>query len=83
MKKHIALALLILTIGCTTNQKSRLDLSGEWNIKLDPEDIGLNEKWFDTAFDDRILLPGSLQEQGFGNDVDINTPWTGQVVDSS
>ncbi|MDR1937684.1 MAG: beta-galactosidase, partial [Tannerellaceae bacterium] len=56
---------------------------GKWQVKLDPEDTGVNEQWFNTAFGDPITLPGSLQEQGYGNDVDINTPWTGQIVDSS
>ena len=82
MKQIIAFILLILFMGCTTDQDI-ISLSGEWSIALDPGDAGINEKWFTKTFNDKIVLPGSLQEQGFGNDVDINTPWTGQIVDNS
>ena len=30
---------------------------------------------------DRIRLPGSLQEQGFGHEVGVDTKWTGGIVD--
>ena len=83
MKKILALALLIILAGCTTDRNNNVDLSGEWSVKLDPEDIGINERWFNKTLDERIILPGSLQEQGFGNDVDTNTLWTGQIVDNS
>lgn len=73
MKKIIVLALLTLLFeGCITAQKNNIDLSGEWMIKLDPEDKGLSEQWFNNEFNDRITLPGSLQEQGYGYDIDIH-----------
>ena len=59
------------------------DLSGEWSFALDPDDVGVSEKWFNKALAEKILLPGSLQSQGYGDDVDTDTHWTGQVVDSS
>ena len=31
----------------------------------------------------QILLPGSLTTNGKGNDITVNTPWTGGIVDSS
>lgn len=30
-----------------------------------------------------MQLPGSLQEQGKGEDVSVTTQWTGQIVDSA
>ena len=83
MKQIIALILVAIITGCTTNQDNYINLNGEWNLVLDPEDAGINEKWFNKTFNDRIVLPGSLQEQGFGNDVDIETQWTGDIVDNS
>ena len=83
MKKIFTLTVLMFALGCTTNQKLCIDISGEWSMKLDHEDIGLNEKWFNKTFNDVITLPGSLQEQGFGNNIDVNTKWTGQIVDNS
>ncbi len=83
MKRIIASFFLVLLVGCTTIQEKNHDLSGEWKFRLDQDDVGVKEQWFNTAFNDRIILPGSLQEQGFGNDVDVHTQWTGQVVDKS
>lgn len=83
--KNIFLFLLTLSIllsGCSSMDKE-LDLSGQWQIKLDPEDKGLQENWSLTDFTETLSLPGSLQEQGFGYDVSLSTEWTGQIVDRS
>jgi hypothetical protein len=69
--------------GCSTPRQNGLDLSGEWRIKLDPADEGTTGKWFDESLVDPVDLPGSLQEQGYGNDVAVDTPWTGRIVDRS
>jgi hypothetical protein len=54
-----------------------LDLSGVWSFQLDPDDVGVTEAWFTTALSERIRLPGALQNQGFGDDVTVDTDWTG------
>jgi hypothetical protein len=41
-------------------------LAGEWAFRLDPEGKGIAEKWFDAALPDRIKLPGSTDEAGYG-----------------
>ena len=61
----------------------QIDLSGEWAFALDPDDVGVAEQWYNKFLAGKIKLPGSLQEQGFGNDVDTETQWTGQIVDMS
>jgi hypothetical protein len=43
-----------------------IELSGEWEFRLDPEDIGTNECWFNGSLPDRVRLPGSLDENGIG-----------------
>ncbi|MCL3852722.1 beta-galactosidase, partial [Parabacteroides sp. GYB001] len=58
-------------------------LQGQWRFALDPNDRGLTEQWYTRSLSDTIHLPGSLQEQGYGNDIGIETPWTGWVVDKS
>ena len=60
-----------------------VSLQGEWKFALDPEDRGVTEQWYTTTLDTIISLPGSLQEQGYGNHVDTATKWTGRVVDKS
>ncbi|MCK5462036.1 MAG: beta-galactosidase, partial [Bacteroidales bacterium] len=64
----------MITLSCHI-AFSQDDLSGEWRFKTDPEGKGLHEKWYNTLLDEKIKLPGSLQEQGFGNDITIETPW--------
>ncbi|MDR1925834.1 MAG: hypothetical protein LBQ66_15820, partial [Planctomycetaceae bacterium] len=53
-----------------------VSLAGEWRFRLDPDDAGLKNEWYKETFTESINLPGSLQEQGYGNDVDIHTKWT-------
>lgn len=86
MKKYIYfLGFIMLCLNaCRVGDTSdALSLSGEWRFALDPTDKGIEEAWYNNRLGSSIQLPGSLQEQGFGNDVDIRTEWTGQVVDSS
>ena len=84
MKKIIGFLFLIVFVGCTTNKSSNIDLSGEWQFKLDTGDIGVSESWYGkNTFSETLIFPGSLQEQGFGEDVSIDTKWTGNVVDRS
>ena len=48
----------------------RQSLSGEWLFRLDPDDVGIKEKWFDFSyiFQEYIKVPGNWQGQGFGGD---------------
>ncbi len=75
----LALALVTNAFGV----EPPVDLAGQWAFRLDPTDVGVAERWHARHLPDKIHLPGSLQEQGFGNDVSIDTSWTGQVVDRS
>ena len=84
--KHYFITLIILAAVCFPGcqpKNETISLAGEWQFRLDPEDVGIKEQWGNTSLDGAIRLPGSLQEQGFGNDVKMDTHWTGQVVDSS
>ncbi len=71
-------------LGCQKpDNAQKIDLSGAWNFALDSNDSGISEKWFSKNLGDVIQLPGSLTSNGIGNEINLNTPWTGQVVDSS
>jgi hypothetical protein len=56
-----------------------MDLSGTWAFELDPEDRGLAEGWHTRALADSIRLPGCLQAQGYGSEIAVDTPWTGNI----
>jgi hypothetical protein len=60
-----------------------LPLAGPWRFELDPADEGLPAFWEARRLTDSILLPGLLQAQGYGDDVTVDTKWTGQIVDRS
>lgn len=77
------MSMLIILSACNSSENNTLSLQGEWRFALDPNDTGVKEQWYGNQLADVISLPGSLQEQGYGNNVDLNTQWTGQVVDSS
>jgi hypothetical protein len=69
--------------SCDAQVKNQIDLSGTWRFQVDSLDKGVSEKWFDQKLNDQINLPGSMTTNGKGNDITINTPWTGSIVDSS
>lgn len=72
-------------VGKEKQEKSnyKIDLSGQWLFQIDSLDKGIQEQWFNKVLTDKITLPGSMTTNGKGNDIDVNTPWTGSIVDSS
>ena len=69
--------------GATFVPEMRVSLAGEWGFQLDPKDVGEEDKWFDKDLPLRIKLPGSTVEGGFGDDISVETEWTGDIVDRS
>lgn len=76
------LAMSVTALGIETPNPA-LDLSGPWRFALDPEDVGIREQWPSRELDGTIRLPGSLQDQGLGLPVTVDTPWTANVQDRS
>lgn len=60
-----------------------IDLAGTWRFRLDPQDVGQQQRWFAEVLPQAIRLPGSLQEQGFGEEIGVDTRWTGDIIDRS
>lgn len=82
--KNFILVIISAVYFCACQTTSQpVNLSGEWSFALDPDDKGISEQWFNKQLADKIKLPGSLQEQGYGDDVDTETKWTGAIIDSS
>ena len=88
MKKiHIILfsaVVMMLSTNVMGQQvtKERIDLSGEWNFRIDSLDQGIAQQWFNKNLTGKIKLPGSMTTNK-GDDITVNTPWTGSIVDSS
>ncbi|MBU0475323.1 MAG: beta-galactosidase [Bacteroidetes bacterium] len=84
LKNSIAFILIAFCIfPSLTLPQNKIDLSGNWQFEIDPLDIGIKEKWYAKNFSDTIKLPGSMTENNKGDDVSLNTDWTGDIIDSS
>lgn len=84
MKKLIF--VLLIVAGCVhpdTGLRQTLSLAGEWKFRIDSLDQGINDRWFDELPSETIKLPGSMAENGKGNEVTTKTDWTGEIVDRS
>ncbi len=73
---------LILTLSCQQGQDS-ISLEGTWEFQVDSLDEGINESWYLNTLEDRITLPGSMTENGKGNEIRLDMKWTGSIYDSS
>ncbi len=58
---------------CAMANAQSIDLSGGWTFSM-------GEK---PTLNDKITLPGSMLTNGKGNEVTVNTQWTGSLYDSS
>lgn len=68
---QLALGLLCLAATPTlaqTSDRPTIDLSGEWELRLDPRDEGMQQRWFAAAvpFPRRVTVPGAWNAQGIG-----------------
>ena len=78
----ILLSASLLSSALATAAESN-SLAGRWRFQLDRDNTGMQEKWFQRALPDKVKLPGSLPAQGIGDDVTVETKWTGDIVDKS
>ena len=78
--------LLLVVSACTsrhTDLRQSLSLAGEWKFRIDSLDQGIRNKWYETPAEETVSLPGSMAENGKGDEVTLKTPWTGDIVDRS
>ena len=69
--------------GNATRIADTLNLAGDWEFRTDPQDRGVDEKWFSSVLPETVHLPGSMAENGKGDDISVNTKWTASIYDSS
>ena len=82
--KSIKTFIVLLLLPLYSNAQQYIDISGQWNFKIDRFDIGLKQQWYKTQpWNDVINLPSSMPIQHKGDDVTANTKWTGSIYDSS
>jgi beta-galactosidase/beta-glucuronidase len=70
MKRRLNLLAALLLALCSGNvptaltaaavdQENSIALAGTWRFRLDPENIGVEKKWFAEKLDDSVTLPGT------------------------
>jgi hypothetical protein len=79
----VSLSLVVLSAPRVQATADVVSLAGAWRFELDRHDRGVIENWQARRLSQEIKLPGALQAQGFGDDVTVDTRWTGQIVDRS
>jgi hypothetical protein len=64
------LKIFLISCLCFTVFKAkaqqRISLAGAWQVKLDSGNAGLEQKWFNQQFAEKIMLPGTLDDAGKG-----------------
>lgn len=71
--KHFALPALLLLMSTAGWARQHMPLDGVWQFG-----------YGDTVrYDDTIILPGSMLTNGKGNEVGVDTKWTGSLYDMS
>lgn len=69
----VLILLGLLAVSCSREpQGAKLDLSGRWDFTTD------TARW-----EESISLPGSMTSNRLGDDISLETPWTGTIIDSS
>ena len=70
----LLLTLLASELPARTQGNAPLDLSGNWTVRLDPDDVGDGERWFSTPLEgERMALPGTTDLAGIGFPLDRAT----------
>lgn len=82
MLHRCLLAILSLFVICHT-EAQEISLAGQWRFAIDRNDLGIEQRWFSTPLNDVVTLPGSMTENGKGDEVTLQTQWVGSIYDSS
>ena len=75
LRRYFLCFLVLMGRNCFAGDT--ISLAGEWRFQMDPEDRGMGKNW------ETVRLPGSMMENGKGDDVTVNTKWTASIYDSS
>ena len=66
----LVICMVLNTVVAQVSTRPTIDLSGEWEFKLDPLDVGRGERWYDktVSYERRIHVPGAWNAQGVAYD---------------
>jgi hypothetical protein len=52
----------VISFSLAAVAEDRIDLSGRWRFRLDPDNAGAPEKWFNESLPERIRLSGTTDQ---------------------
>ena len=81
MRKTIFALCLLFSLCCSAQQI--ISLSGAWDFATGDPVPNRKGSTMPTKYNDFVMLPGSMLTNGKGDDVSLETPWTGSLYDSS
>jgi len=69
--KHIVISVLLLLFLSSwgsgdSDDKTILNIAGDWTVQLDSTDTGLKNGWNNSSFNQTIKLPGTTDDAGLG-----------------
>jgi hypothetical protein len=79
----VAIVFAFLPRFSSAVEADHVSLAGHWRFELDLANTGIEQKWHGRTLSGELSLPGSLPAQGIGDDVSVDTKWTGEIVDKS
>lgn len=82
--KKVSYFAIISIMGCLfacnpQNENVSVDLSGEWNVQLDPDNIGTTENWFNKKLTHTMQLSGTTDEAGLGEPEEYKDPYNALI----
>lgn len=70
LKAFCSIFFFLFVLSCQKKaipvERSSVELRGKWQLQLDPEKIGIVQKWFAKDLSDAVNLPGTLDENKKG-----------------
>jgi len=83
--RKLLYVFLLCTVSTNYAQEdhTRINLDGVWKFQIDSLDLGIHQQWYARDLEGSINLPGSMAENGLGDEVSLHTKWTGTINDHS
>ncbi|MFZ6032596.1 MULTISPECIES: exo-beta-1,4-galactosidase [Melioribacter] len=66
-----------------TTGDDAISLKGKWRFQIDRDDVGIKLNWYGKKLTDFVTLPGSMRDNNKGDELSVDTKWTGSIYDSS
>lgn len=63
---YMILLFSLISLSACNDVPSTISLAGEWDFSLDSTDVGISQGWYANSFENKIQLPGTTDDAGYG-----------------